>query len=204
MISVIMPVYNADAFLRDAIESILNQTEREFEFIIVNDGSTDQSEEIILSYQDPRIVYVKQKNQGEAAARNHGLDLARGDFIAWQDADDLSVPARLEVLKRQFTSEDIGFVHSDMMLINERNEPIGYWQSRSIERERLMRFFLKTGTPYNNPSMMIRRHVIGDMRYNTQFKVGTDTDMVFRFAPHWNSVHVQEALVLYRRHSNNL
>ncbi|MCL6471332.1 MAG: glycosyltransferase [Firmicutes bacterium] len=204
MISVIMPVYNAAEFLRESIESILNQTEADFELIIVNDGSTDNSEDIILSYSDPRIVYVKQENAGEAAARNTALEHAKGEFIVWQDADDVSLPIRLEVLKRQFTSPSIGFTHSDMLLINDLNQPISYWQSRNISKERLLRLFLKIGTPFNNPSMMLRRKMIEGFKYDTSLRIGTDSDMVFQLSRNWDSVHVPEALYLYRRHSNNI
>lgn len=204
MISVIMPVYNAETFLKESVDSILNQTEEDLELIIINDGSTDQSEEIIMSYTDPRIKNIKQENQGEASARNAGLKHARGNFIVFQDADDISLPSRLEVLKRQFTSQNIGFTHSDMLLINEKKEEIGYWQSRSIEKHNVARFFLRIGTPYNNPSMMLRREAICPLSYDTSFKIGSDTDMVFRIARNWDSVHVPLPLVLYRRHSGNV
>jgi len=206
MISVIMPVYNGEKFLEEAIKSILAQTETEFELIIINDGSTDNSEDIILTYSriDHRIKYYKQENKGEGAARNLGLQYAKGEFICFQDADDISLPSRLEVLKHHFISPNIGFVHSDMLLINEIGKPIGYWQSRNILKERLLRFFLKIGTPFNNPSMMIRREAIRDLKYDTSFKIGTDTDMVSRFSIKWDSVHVPEPLLLYRRHSNNI
>ncbi|MCL6471335.1 MAG: glycosyltransferase [Firmicutes bacterium] len=190
--------------LKRIIESILNQTEANFELIIVNDGSTDNSEDIILSYSDPRIVYVKQENAGEAAARNTALEHAKGEFIVWQDADDVSLPIRLEVLKRQFTSPSIGFTHSDMLLINDLNQPISYWQSRNISKERLLRLFLKIGTPFNNPSMMLRRKMIEGFKYDTSLRIGTDSDMVFQLSRNWDSVHIPEPLVLYRRHSNNL
>ncbi len=204
MISAIMPVYNAAAFLRQAIEGILNQTEKNFEFIIVNDGSTDESEAIILSYTDLRIRYIKKENGGEASARNTGLENAKGDFIVWQDADDVSLPMRFEILRRNFIAPSVGFVHSDFLVINEKDQPIAYWQSRSIEKARMLRFFLRSGTPFNNPSMMLRREMLEGFIYDTTLKVGTDTDMVFQLARNWDSVHVPEPLVLYRRHSNNL
>lgn len=144
MISVIMPVYNGAEFLEDTIQSVINQTEKDFELIIINDGSTDHSEEIILSFSDPRIRYFKQENQGPAAARNKGLDHVNGDFVVIQDADDVSLPCRFEILKRRFTSPVV--VHSDVLLINEKNEPLGYWTSSNIERKRILRFYLKVGT----------------------------------------------------------
>ena len=204
MISVMMPVYNAGTFLREAIDSVLKQTEEDLELVIVNDGSTDQSEEIILSYNDPRIVYIKQENGGEAAARNKALEHMKGEFIVFQDADDISLPMRLAVLKRNFTSPAVGFVHSDFLLINEQNKPIGYWASGNIDSARLRRYFLKTGTPFNNPGMMVRREALQGFRYDTSLYIGTDTDMVFHTTANWATIHVPLPLLLYRRHSASL
>jgi glycosyltransferase involved in cell wall biosynthesis len=199
-----MPVYNAEKFLRESIESILNQSETNFELIIVNDGSNDRSEEIIKSYDDERIVYLEKENGGEASARNIGLNHAKGEFIAWQDADDISLPNRLATLKSQFASSNIGFVHSDMLLIDEAGKPIGYWQSQQIDKKNVLKFMLEVGTPYNNPSIMVRKSVIGKYRFDESLKVGTDTDMVLNFASECESIHVNQPLMQYRRHNNNL
>jgi glycosyltransferase involved in cell wall biosynthesis len=105
LISVIMPVYNGERFLREAINSILCQTLRDFEFIIINDGSTDKTEEIIFSYKDPRIVYVKNEcNLKVIKSLNIGIDLAKGKYIARMDADDISLPERFET-QMQYLNE---------------------------------------------------------------------------------------------------
>lgn len=204
MISVIMPVYNGEKFLRPSIESILNQTEKNFELIIVNDGSTDSTEEIILSYEDSRINYLKQENGGDAAARNKALAHIKGNFVTFQDADDISLPMRFEVLKQQFTSSSVGFAHSDFLLIDEQNQPIGYWASGNIDAARMRRFFLKVGTPFNNPSMMVRRAALEGFLYDTSQRLGSDSDMVFYTTGSWTTVHTPLPLVLYRRHTSNL
>lgn len=99
IVTVLMPVYNAGQFLREAIDSILNQTFTDFEFLIINDGSTDTSEEIILSYKDPRIRYYKNEgNLKLIATLNRGFDFAQGKYIARMDADDISLPTRLQLL----------------------------------------------------------------------------------------------------------
>ena len=91
IISVVMPVYNAESFLEEAINSILRQTFYDFEFIIINDGSTDKTEEIILSYKDSRILYQKnEKNSGIVYTLNKGFSIASGMYIARMDADDIS------------------------------------------------------------------------------------------------------------------
>lgn len=91
-----MPVYNGAQYLKDAIDSVLAQTFTEFEFLIVNDGSTDNSLQIIESYNDKRIKVLSQENQGVSAALNAGLNAASGDFIARTDCDDICKPDRLE------------------------------------------------------------------------------------------------------------
>jgi glycosyltransferase involved in cell wall biosynthesis len=92
-----MSVYNGDEYLSASIESILNQTYKNFEFIIINDGSTDNTEKIIFSYNDKRIKYIKyDSNLGYVARLNYGLSIAKGTFIARMDADDISKPERLE------------------------------------------------------------------------------------------------------------
>jgi len=97
-ISVIIPAYNHERFVGKAIESVLNQTFQEFELIIVDDGSTDNTANIIKSYTDSRILYIYQENQDAFNAINHGLDIARGAFISILNSDDLYEPSRLKRL----------------------------------------------------------------------------------------------------------
>src|SRR4030067_2908226 len=97
IISVIMPVHNGETFLREAIDSVLNQTFTDYEFIIIDDASKDTTADIIKSYTDPRINYIKNDNNfGVTRSLNIGLKLARGKYIARMDHDDVSLPERLE------------------------------------------------------------------------------------------------------------
>lgn len=99
-ISVIMPAYNAENYIGDAIESILKQTFTNFEFIIINDGSTDNTKRIIRTYNDSRIILLEnEKNRGIVKTLNRGLNVAKGKFIARMDADDIAIPERLEIQK---------------------------------------------------------------------------------------------------------
>src|SRR5659263_168424 len=96
-VTVLMAVYNGERYLREAIESILGQSFADFEFFIVNDGCTDSSRDIILSYRDPRIRLIdNQENIGLTKSLNIGLSLASGEYVARQDADDISYPTRIE------------------------------------------------------------------------------------------------------------
>ena len=93
-VSVIIPAYQSDRYIVQAIESVLNQKDCSYEIIIIDDGSTDSTEEVLAPYSD-RIRYIKQENQGVAAARNNGIALAKADLIAFLDADDYFVPGKL-------------------------------------------------------------------------------------------------------------
>lgn len=96
MVTVLMPTYNCALYISDAIRSILNQTYKEFEFLIIDDGSTDNTEQIISDFKDNRIKYFKKENTGLADSLNYGLKLAKHDIIARMDADDIAHPRRLE------------------------------------------------------------------------------------------------------------
>lgn len=197
-----MPVFNAEAYLAEAITSILGQTYDELELVIVDDGSSDGSPQVMAGYDDPRVRIIRTENRGEAAARTRGIAEAHGEFVAWQDADDVSLPTRLEVLMRQLELPHVGFAHSDMLLIDTAGAPCGYWQSQMIVPTRVERFLLRVGTPFNNPSMVLRRSIAAGIQYRS-FRIGTDTDAVAQFAVDWHGVHVPEPLLLYRRHATS-
>ena len=96
-ISVVMPLYNGEKYLKEAINSILEQTYSDFELLLIDDASSDRTEEIIRSYKDDRIVYIKnEQNLGLIKTLNKGLDLAKGEFIARMDQDDISAPTRFD------------------------------------------------------------------------------------------------------------
>ncbi len=104
LISVIIPTYNRAILIKRSAESVLNQTYKNLELIIVDDGSTDNTKEVVDSLKDNRIVYIKQENQGAGAARNKGIDIAKGEYIAFQDSDDVwhldKLEKQINVLKQ--------------------------------------------------------------------------------------------------------
>jgi glycosyltransferase involved in cell wall biosynthesis len=157
LISVIMPAYNAEAYITQAINSILSQTYSNFELIILNDGSTDQTEEIVQSFSDKRIQYIKnQRNLGIAATLNKGSTAAQGEYIARMDADDICFPVRLEHQINFFESHpSIGVLGSAIQLIDRR--------SRNLHRglfpndDALIRWSMMYTNPIAHPTVMIRR-----------------------------------------------
>ena len=110
MVSVIIPSYNRAHTLRRSIDSVLAQTYSNLEVIIVDDGSTDDTETVVRAIPDPRVRYIRQKNQGACAARNHGVDLAKGEFIAFHDSDDLWHPEKLEKQLKALQEHDAAIV----------------------------------------------------------------------------------------------
>ena len=128
-VSVVMPVYNGERYLAEAIASILGQTFADFEFIIVDDGSSDGSPEIVREYaqRDSRILSVfLEKNQGEASARNRGIERASGKYIAAMDSDDISLPDRLR-LQLEFLNKNptIGVLGGNVWVIDQDYKFLG-------------------------------------------------------------------------------
>ncbi len=175
LVTVLMPVYNAAAYLSASIESILNQTFTDFEFLIINDGSTDNSELIIKRYQDSRIRYYKNAtNQKLIETLNKGLTLAKGVFIARMDADDIALPERLErqvhlMQKRPDISicGSLALTFSDKGILDKRMLP------ENPEALKCICFFQ---CPVLHPATMIRRFDLEQlgMRYNKNYPHAED------------------------------
>src|SRR5688500_300589 len=128
-ISVILPVYNGQLFLKAAIESILNQSYGNFELLIINDGSVDDTEKIIFGFNDLRIRYIRnERNLGLIATLNKGLDLAKGEYIARMDNDDISLPARLEKqLAYLEENKHVSVLATKLVIINEKGFEVDHW-----------------------------------------------------------------------------
>lgn len=172
-----MPVYNASLYLKEAIESILAQTYRDFEFIIINDGSTDGSLEIIGEFKDDRICVVNnKKNLGIIRSRNIGLRLAKGKYIASMDADDISLPNRFEKqLAYMEVHPETVILAARLVLINEKNEEVGIWPE---DYQCITTADIKKTLPVVNcigqPTVMMRADVVKQIGYNENFTANED------------------------------
>lgn len=137
-VTVLMPVYNGAKYLREAIDSILAQTFTGFEFLIVNDGSTDDTESIIRSYSDPRIRLINQKNGGVSSALNTGLKNAEGEYIARFDADDICYPERLkEQYEFMLSNPEYVLIGSDADYVNQTGQFIFSYDSNGHTNEEI-------------------------------------------------------------------
>lgn len=199
-VSVILPVYNGEKYLRESIDSVLAQSFEEFELIIVNDGSRDSSGEIAQQYQDSRVIYREQKNQGLAATLNNGAKLAKGEYLARQDQDDLSLPERLT---RQVAFMD---AHPDCAVL-------GTWSQVWVEdrsTDRTLRHATDNDTlqcdvlfdsPFVHSSVLMRRssfETVGGYTTDRDRQPPEDFELWSRMARKYELANLSEVLHVYR------
>ena len=182
-VSVLMPVYNVGEYLRDGIDSILEQTFTDFEFIIVNDGSTDGSLEIIKSYSDPHIRYTSnEKNEGLIYTLNKGLEMCKGRYIARMDGDDVSHVDRLK-LQYEYMEQnpEIDVLASCVRIIDENGKELDPWKDdiNHVSRKSI-RNFLSINNCIAHPTVMIKGDVLREYRYNPLQKLSEDYDLWLR------------------------
>lgn len=158
-ITVLMPAYNAADYIEEAIDSVLAQTFTDFELLIINDGSTDNTEQIISRYRDPRVRLHTQPNAGVIGALNKGLELSRSALIARFDADDVCYPHRLQV-QYDFMQQhpDYVLVGSAADYIDKDGEYLFEWQPVAYTHDELQQAIYHT-CPFDHPAIMYRRDV---------------------------------------------
>lgn len=207
-VSVILPVFNCEKFIGKAIRSVLDQTFTGFELIIINDGSNDGTEDVILSFNDPRIVYMKNEgNKGLVFSLNHAVDLSKGAYIARMDADDICKPERLATQKDFLdTHDDITVAASTFEIINENGESGGSWE---LDRKTITPDQIKNQMPYENciahPTVMVRSDVLKRFKYNRRQVNIEDYDLWLRLLSHGYKISkISEPLLLYRIHGNSI
>ncbi len=198
-ISVVMSVYNGAPYLEAAINSILQQTYTNFEFIIVNDASTDDSPEILRKFDDCRLrVITNTENLGLTKSLNIGINAARARFIARMDADDLSLPHRLE-RQRQFLEErpDYALVGSAYYQIDEHDRTRGLVRVLTADQE--LRAGLRQQNWFGHGSVMMRREALRQLQgYDEQFKYAQDYDLWLRLSEHHKIANLEEPLYCWR------
>ena len=196
-----MPVYNGFKYLDEAMKSILNQTFQNFEFIIIDDGSTDDSVKIIKSYDDNRIRLVENKNNlGQSETLNIGLNIAKGKYIARMDQDDISMPERLE-RQSEFMEDNpqIGVCGTWIQLIGKYNG------IAELETEDdLIKIKLLTNQNLAHPSVMIRKQILENYKlsYSISYTVAQDYDLWVRMFDHCSFANLPEPLLKLRMHDN--
>ncbi|MBU1691269.1 MAG: glycosyltransferase [Gammaproteobacteria bacterium] len=214
-VSVVIPAYNSALFLQETVESVRQQTTPVHEIIVVDDGSTDETEQVIQSLGRD-IVYIRQTNAGVSAARNRGITQATGEIIAFLDADDLWLPQKVEKqVKVLLSNPEVALVATDRADIDVQG---GFLLDSLFKHRGFYEFFSELG---NNPipqalsrlmqvnfiptsSVMVRKSALVRVGvFNTNIRYGEDLDLWARIASQHAIVCVPEVLMHYRRHGSN-
>jgi len=206
-VTVLMPVYNGETYLNEAIESVLEQTFTAFEFLIINDGSTDRSVKIIESYDDSRIRLVhNETNLKLISTLNKGLDLARGEYIARMDADDVMLPQRLEKQTQYLDANpQIRVVGSWWKNVDEHGKSLGYTRVPTEDYACAFMIFEKGEGPVGHPCVMYRTEIIRQLGYRSEYVDTEDTDLWFRVISLGHKIsNIPEVLMLYRVHDEQI
>jgi glycosyltransferase involved in cell wall biosynthesis len=186
LVSVVMPVYNADEYLAEAIESILNQTFEDFEFIILCDDPSEKTRTIIENFQgsDSRIRVVYQERKGLISALNEGFSLATGTYIGRMDADDICYPERLEKQVAFMAAHpECALVAAQVEWINESGNIIGHWKADlQADTSNKIRKILPAKNCLAHPTILLRRSVTDMYRYDSHQKNIEDYDLWLRMA----------------------
>lgn len=203
LVSVVMPVYNGEKYLKEAIDSILNQTFTDFELLLINDASTDNSEKIINSYNDSRIIYIKnEQNLGLIKTLNKGLDLAKGEFIARMDQDDISRPDRFAKQIALFESNpEIGVCGTWFTLFRENHEDNTI---QHPEYNDSIKIGLLTSCFIGHPTVMMRKKALENYRYDVNYQAAEDFELWTRLIRVTKFYNIQESLLKYRFHNSNI
>lgn len=198
-VTVLMPVYNGERHIRDAIDSILCQSFKDFELLIINDASTDRTVELVKKYTDPRIRMIHNEiNLKHGPALNRGLNLARGTYIARMDSDDLSCTTRLEKQKLFLDSNpDTAMVGSWAEIIDEKEESLG--MKTFLTESPLLKWKLLFCNTFIHSSVMFRKDCINSLQgYDCSYTLTEDYDLWSRISFEHEIANIPEILVKWR------
>jgi glycosyltransferase involved in cell wall biosynthesis len=202
-ISVVLPVYNGEKYLAEAIDSILAQSFKDFELIMIDDGSTDGSLKILQQFQkrDPRVRLVARENRNLATTLNDSIDLARGNWIARMDQDDIALPHRFE---RQLHWLD----QTGADITGSWIKPFGTSGSHVLKHpqtDAAIKMEMLFGAPFAHPSVMMRSVLAKRLRYDKTWEGAEDYEIWVRAAQNgWLMTNVPEVLLMYRQHDKQI
>jgi hypothetical protein len=198
-VSAVVTAFNGARFLRAAVESLLLQTLRTVEVLVVDDASTDETAAVLESFEDPRLVVLTNpENLGPFASANRALAIARGDLVARMDCDDLSAPPRLETQGEHLRAHpEIGILGSACRLIGEDGAELGLRTLPPTDLE--IRWQSLFACPFQHSAVMLRRSLLARDGYDGGRRVGGDYDLWSRLLRHTRGANLAEPLVAYRR-----
>ncbi len=205
-ITVLMSVRNGEKYLEGAVASILNQTFTDFEFIIIDDSSTDGTAKILAAFKDPRIILLKNETRaGLTKSLNKGLKISHAIYVARMDADDITLSNRLEIQKK-FLDENLGIVcvGSATTVISKRGVVLG--QKQVIQNPEVLKFRLITANQLAHPTVMFRKETIMNVgAYNEKYEYVQDFELWCRLSRNGHLItNISQPLVLYRFHDTSV
>jgi glycosyltransferase involved in cell wall biosynthesis len=204
LLSIIITVYNAERFIADSVNSILQQTLDDFMLIIVDDGSTDATKEIIKGYSDDRILFISEKHNGRSASLNIALSRVSTPFVAFMDADDIALGTRLEKqLDFLLNNPDVGVISSAYYVSDKdkRFVRVVHLPQKHTEIE----FMMTTHCAMRFPAAMIRTELLRkENGFDESLNSAIDYDLFLRLLPKTTFNNLNEPLLIYRRHSNTI
>jgi glycosyltransferase involved in cell wall biosynthesis len=215
-ISVIIPLYNHENYIKDAIDSVVNQTFEDFELIIINDGSTDKSENVVKEIHDHRIKYYFQENQGASNTINKGIKFAKGEYISILNSDDKYDHNRLNELFNILEEEnEIAAAFSDIEIIDDKGDLVRYHKGAEENwvdhdpassfkgEEKIILDLLAGNFLLTTSNLFCRKTIFSDIGYFSQLRYAHDYDFFLRLCYHFR-VHIEsKALLKYRQHPKN-
>jgi glycosyltransferase involved in cell wall biosynthesis len=202
-VTVLMSAFNNADYIESAIESIINQTLQDIELLIIDDGSTDNTLELARRYRDSRVEVFSQANTGKAAAVNVLIEQAKGEYITFQDADDMSSPNRLEVLAGYLDREsDLAMIFSGYSLIIEDK----VCAPRRVESKRLQcKHDIDNYTmPCLDPTMMVKTSLAKQYKFNPELRICEGLDFILRIGEEHPMVVIPDILYQYRFHYSSI
>ena len=208
-ISVIMPIYNCEKYLDQSISSVLNQTYKKLELILINDGSTDGSLDICKKYeqQDSRVRLISKRNEGVSASRNEGLRICTGEYITFIDADDYIDICMYECMIKQFENSTIDFVLCDYIEVDEegKHREISNNTTGIFNRDYFLnRIYYKVNITFNVWNVVFKRNVIKDLKFDLNISLGEDNLFVLRVLQKCSKgMMIDKCLYYYVQHKDS-
>lgn len=200
LVSVVMPVYNVEEYIKEAIDSIVSQTYSKFELIIINDGSTDRTVDIIKEIVDKRIVLIDHSNnKGNYIRRNEGCKLANGKYICVMDGDDVAIPNRIEKQVRIMENDPLLLAHGTAFILSNGNvcyKPYNY---------NLIKIMLLSNNTFLHSSLIVRKDILDSVGYyNEDYIYASDYDLVCKLAIKGKIINTPDILMKYRIHKKQI
>ena len=202
LVSVIIPFYKNKEWLRSAIDSAVKQTYKQIEIIVINDGSPENIDDIIYNYQE-KLIYFYQTNSGPASARNKGIKISKGDYIAFLDSDDLWKPNKVEMQLKGMIKNDFLWSHSSYELFSESKELIKTINLEYYDKNIFP--LILTSCKIATPTIMIKREVLDSefMMFDETQRFGQDSLLWIKISARYPIYYLSESLVKVRIRTDN-